>query len=278
MSSDNLFNLFNQQRDTISDFFSGTSSSSSRSNPSRPPNTATANEIKMRGIEKTLCKEVENGDTAFLRRAIQDYKKEVFQHGTASIVQAYAVACLFIGDLEEAVQAYSNITVLTSEEKAVLGLIDYHKGKYKEALTRFKTIEDHILEVRLAQSAIEMQQGQTHHSVHREILEPFLAKSFLANMFLGVVYFNEGIFREAEHYFMDASKIDHDSYHARLYTLIAIYAQGNFVEKGLGKFYHETRCSFSPEQMQEYLQQRQLQFPMIRVNPKNLFKIVKPKK
>jgi tetratricopeptide (TPR) repeat protein len=255
----------------------------------------TAAEIRKNALLREFDRCIENQNKEEVADIVESYFPEVIKSGESRLIKSIAKAALstgFPGLFYHVKIAYSQLRSLNDEEKAVLGLISYHNRGIQdshiseskiyswlsESFNYLKDIKQVIPEARLALSSIYAVERQTHHAIHKEILEPILESSAIANLHLGITYFNERYHKEAEDYFSKALSLDKKNAEAWLNLLRAKRIRGkeNYRDFLLevGQFCYETECKLTAEELQAELNKTKIGFPIYKVNPKELYKIV----
>ncbi len=241
--------------------------------PGRPKEDSDSERTK---LFRTFTVEVKNRNREYLEYAVIKHQSIVFERKSdMSLLQAYALASLFIRNIPLAYESLELIENPNSRQKQAMGIIAYELGSSFETIEHLGKIKDRVAPARIVYSLALYNFFQENPNIHQEILQPLLEKSSLANTILGTLYFNSENMKDAEVFFEKAVELAPNSERNQLNLMRTKLANNNLSDEifsHMNEFYIQTGSTLSADEIQKELEKRKLEIPKFKI--KNLFSIV----
>lgn len=240
------------------------------------PRPARDTDPKRIALLKTFTEEVRKGDRAYLEKAVVDYQAEVFERDSdIPLMQAYAIASVFVGNLPAGYCSLIRIKNPTPEQRQAMAILAYEMGRPDDIANHLEGIEDKVAPARIVCSLSLYRKGNRDPQSHSELLEPLLERSGLANTIIGTLYFNLGDTEKAEESFAKAVQLVPNSERERLNLMTARVRNGKEEEvySEMNQFYVDTGSRLSAEEVTQELEREALEIPSLKMG--NLFEVIK---
>ncbi|MBW3015726.1 tetratricopeptide repeat protein [Candidatus Woesearchaeota archaeon] len=227
--------------------------------------------------------------------SIYEIVPELYKLNNRKLYKAHALGCIHLDKLDMAYSSLEKIARADDRSREMLGLVAHQKHDYKTAVKQFTGIDMKAKNASSVAFSLSLwHTGEREPQKHYKILKDIVEDSLPANIILGTVYFNKGLYREAEKYFAKAVKLQPNSMEQRFNVLRCQYK--NVIEKCetnqssrnnkdhtndtigafylINQFYIETGCKWLPKETEEKLRIIELDMPRLHISNNDLINVL----